>query len=64
MHLFELFDEDFLKYMSMFLALGGILKNNFITQTMIGEPSQFDIASLVNINYDIAITQSLIAALG
>ena len=64
MHLFELFDEDFLKYMSMFLALGGILKNNFLTETMLGEPSQFDIASLVNINYDIASTQGLIAALG
>ena len=61
MHLFELFDEDFLKYMSMFLALGGILKNNFLTETMLGEPSQFDI---VNINYDIASTQGLIAALG
>ena len=53
MHLFELFDEDFLKYMSMFLALLGVVKNNFITQTMLANPTQFDIASLVNIDYNI-----------
>ena len=56
MHLFEIFDEDFLKYMAMFLALGGIFKNNFITQTMLANPNQFDISTLINIDYNIQRT--------
>ena len=35
MHLFELFDEGFLRYSAMFLSFVGLVKNNFLTDTFI-----------------------------
>ena len=44
----------------MFLSLVGIFKNNFVLETYLANPANFDITTLFNIDSNIALTQFLI----
>ncbi len=65
MHLFELFDEDLLRYSALSLALLGLFKNNFLMASFFSQTpiATVDWQSLINIDYDIGRTQNLIGAL-
>ena len=56
MHLFQLFDENLLRYSAMFLSFVGLIKNNFITETFLAAPAPAQFSP----DYDIAFTQFLI----
>jgi ABC-type Na+ efflux pump permease subunit len=59
MHLFHVFDENFLRYSAMILSMIGILKNNFITETYFeGTPLS------MNIDNNVYRTHFIVTQLG